>query len=133
MDRDANGPTYAAELSGSPVIAVDAPAEHDDSAEQRSGKTQQPTKTAGGAAEDTSGGAWLPQSAEEWAEMHPSGKQHTFNAAASTFSFDPRPKHLQDMSVIHHPGVGGWVLYLQRGTSSRLLGLFNETQNATHN
>ena len=51
----------------------------------------------------------------EWAETHPSGKQHVFNSACSCFSFDAREKHMQDMSIVHHPGVGGWMFHLQRG------------------
>ena len=129
-----DGPKYAAELGGDPS-ENEANTEGVDAV-----RNTQPTKTAGGTGEDTSKDAWLPQGAEEWAELHPSGKQHTFNAAAACFSFDPRPKHLQDMSVIHHPGVGqftsnppllairasiltgrwgvptgGWVFHLQRG------------------
>ena len=82
---DPEGPEYAAELSESPAKRERNVPDGDDN----SGR-QWFHNTIGGAEDSTKDHAWLPQSAEEWSEMHPSGKQHIFNSAASCFSFDPR-------------------------------------------
>ena len=85
---DPEGPKYAAELSGSPAQRERNAPDGDDKSDR-----QRFHSTAGGAEDTTKDRAWLPQSAEEWLEMHPSGKQHIFNSAASCFSFDPRCCH----------------------------------------
>ena len=36
------------------------------------------------------------------------------SSACSCLSFDAHDKHMQSMAGIHHPGVGGWRLHLQR-------------------
>ena len=83
------GPQYAAEVGLPPALAEDARQEPCGVADKT--KAEQYVPRAGGTDQHTmSGGAWQPQSAQEWAEMHPSGKQHTFVSAASCFSFDPR-------------------------------------------
>ncbi len=48
-------------------------------------------------------------------EEHPSGKQHIFLSAVSTFSFEAKPRHKRSMASIHNPNVDRWYFHLQRG------------------
>jgi hypothetical protein len=94
----------------------------------------------------------------DFAEDHPTGRQHVLEAACSCFSFDARTKHMQvgdtrvrpqcrpaggprtmrgadisrrstaqSMATIHHPGVGGWRLQLQRAMNRLYTDMRHET------